>query len=154
MEVEAACKEDEEQRAGRFIDWVTSRISRRSDRWVKEVEKLEDNGKGLHTPNEGRTPWWEELRKCTEGDLVPLRSEGWNHPVSSMFCSLIEQNFYELTTVHDTVIYAVSTNTPNPLQVLQNLTTRQTDLPSWVDSVRFLYVLVIHTETSLLSDDE
>lgn len=30
-----------------------------------------------------RTPWWDEIRRCAEGDHVPSKVEGWNHPVAS-----------------------------------------------------------------------
>jgi hypothetical protein len=39
--IEAACKEDEETRSSRFIDWLGARITRRSARWVEEFEQLE-----------------------------------------------------------------------------------------------------------------
>jgi trafficking protein particle complex subunit 8 len=29
-----------------------------------------------------RTPWWEDLRRCVEGEWTPSRWEGWNHPVA------------------------------------------------------------------------
>lgn len=84
-EIEAACKEDEEQRAGRLIDWISSRIGKKCARWVEEVERIEDNATD---PNhsataEGRAPWWEEMKRCAEGDHAPSRTEGWNHPTSS-----------------------------------------------------------------------
>lgn len=79
-EIEAACKEDEEQRAARTIDWISSRISKRCAKWVEEVEKYEET-----SPSEEfiEGPWWEEVRRCSEGDHTPSKFETWNHPVSS-----------------------------------------------------------------------
>lgn len=74
-DVELACREDDNQRAVRTLDWMTARIANRSVKWVQEVDKLADK--------EGfRTPWWDELRRCAEGDFVPSKSEAWNHPVA------------------------------------------------------------------------
>ena len=54
---------------------MTARIANRSVKWVQEIDKLADK--------EGfRTPWWDELRRCAEGDFVPSKSEAWNHPVA------------------------------------------------------------------------
>ena len=39
LEIETASKEDEEQRAGRFIDWISSRISKRGARWEEVAGK-------------------------------------------------------------------------------------------------------------------
>jgi trafficking protein particle complex subunit 8 len=74
-EIEKGCRESEEERAVRKIDWISSRISNRCAQWVEEMEKV-DETESL------RTPWWEELRRCVEGDHVPSRFEGWNHPVA------------------------------------------------------------------------
>lgn len=76
-QITLACKEDEETRSSRFIDWLGSRIARRAPKWVEDVKQQPI------LPNHSRTPWWDELRKCVEGDWVPSRSEGWNHPVAS-----------------------------------------------------------------------
>jgi hypothetical protein len=84
VEIEEACREDEEQRAGRTIDWISARISRRCAKWLEDWERIEaataekDKGNGL------RTPWWNELRHCVEGDHVPSKYEGWNHPAASV----------------------------------------------------------------------
>ncbi len=86
--METACREDEEQRAGRTIDWIGERVGRRCARWVDAMEKggedelLKDAAKGI---GHGRTPWWEEMRRCVEGDNVPSRAEGWSHPAASAF---------------------------------------------------------------------
>jgi hypothetical protein len=54
---------------------MTARIANRSVKWVQEIDKLAEK--------EGfRTPWWDELRRCAEGDFVPSKSEAWNHPVA------------------------------------------------------------------------
>ena len=58
---------------------MTARIANRSVKWVQDIDKLPDK--------EGfRTPWWDELRRCAEGDFVPSKSEPWNHPVA---CTLL-----------------------------------------------------------------
>lgn len=76
-EIEVACREDEEQRAVRTIDWIGARINKRCSKWVEDLEKHGD--KGVLRP-----PWWDELRRCAEGDHVPSKSEGWNHPVAGV----------------------------------------------------------------------
>ncbi len=73
--MEEACREDEEQRAIRTIDWMTARIGKRCAKWVQDVELTGDR-------ETLRTPWWDELRRCSEGDFVPSRTESWNHPVA------------------------------------------------------------------------
>lgn len=73
--MEEACREDEEQRAIRTIDWMTARIGKRCAKWVQDVELAGDK-------ETLRTPWWDELRRCSEGDFVPSRTESWNHPVA------------------------------------------------------------------------
>lgn len=79
IEIETASKEDDGQRAERAIDWISARVARRAAKWVEYIEKVgEDN-----LPDT-RTPWWDEIRRCAEGDVVPSRAEGWNHPVAGM----------------------------------------------------------------------
>ena len=80
-DIETVCKEDEEQRAARSIDWINSRVSKQCSKWVEDVEKYEDSGANEEWP-EGS--WWEEVRRCSEGDQAPAKHEGWNHPVASM----------------------------------------------------------------------
>lgn len=75
QDVEDACREDEDQRAIRTIDWMTARISKRCAGWVQDVDAA-DEKEGV------RTPWWDELRRCAEGDFVPGKIEAWNHPVA------------------------------------------------------------------------
>ena len=53
-----------------------------------------------------------------------------------------------------TVVYAVSTMLPNPLQTLAQLHARPLELPSWVDNTHLRYSLIVHPETSPLSDEE
>jgi len=77
QDVEEACREDEDQRAIRTIDWMTARISKRCARWVQDVDAAGEM-EGV------RTPWWDELRRCAEGDFVPSKIEAWNHPVARM----------------------------------------------------------------------
>ncbi|KAH7928488.1 hypothetical protein BV22DRAFT_1082749 [Leucogyrophana mollusca] len=126
-EIEAASREDEEQRAVRTIDWIGERINKRCNKWVEDLEKIPDR-------DAARTPWWDELRRCAEGDHVPSRTEGWNHPVS--------------------IILAVSTTAPNPLQAISTLHSRVLDFPSWVDPTHLLYTLIVHPQNSPLSDEE
>ncbi|KAF9462100.1 ER-golgi trafficking TRAPP I complex 85 kDa subunit-domain-containing protein [Collybia nuda] len=126
-EIEVACQEEEEERAVRTIDWVGARINKRCSKWVEDIEKIGDKG----AP---RTPWWDELRRCAEGDLVPSKSEGWNHPVA--------------------VIFAVSTTAPNPLQAITALHSRNVEFPAWVDPNFLQYTLIVHPHNSPLSDEE
>ena len=82
-EVEEACREPEEQRAVRSLDWISSRINKRCEKWVQDMEERGERELS-RVPEEERlrTPWWDEVRRCAEGDYVPDRSEGWNHPVA------------------------------------------------------------------------
>lgn len=80
-EIEDACKEDEEQRAVRTIDWIGERVHKRSAKWVEDMERVDDK-------DAPRTPWWDELRRCAEGDHVPSKVECWNHPCASAFLHL------------------------------------------------------------------
>lgn len=129
--LEAACAEDEDERASRTIDWLGQRITREADKWVKSVES--DKIKINHPSD---APWWQELHNCVEGDHLPTRFEGWNHPVA--------------------VILAVSTLAPNPLQAVTELHSRYNDvrLPPWVDPVRLCHTVIIHSTTSPLNSDE
>ncbi|KAJ7293446.1 ER-golgi trafficking TRAPP I complex 85 kDa subunit-domain-containing protein [Mycena rebaudengoi] len=126
-EIEAACREDEEQRAERTIDWIGARIGKRSAKWLEDIEKLADK-------DPVRTPWWDELKRCAEGDHVPSRAESWNHPVA--------------------IILAVSTTAPNPLQAITALHSRTIELPPWVDPTFLRYTLIVHPKHSPLSDEE
>ncbi|KAF8213184.1 ER-golgi trafficking TRAPP I complex 85 kDa subunit-domain-containing protein [Mycena galopus ATCC 62051] len=126
-EIESACQEDEHQRAERTIDWIGARIGNRCARWLQDMEKL-----GEKDPI--RTPWWDELKRCAEGDHVPSKIEGWNHPVA--------------------LILAVSTTAPNPLQAITALHSRAIEFPSWVDPSFLRYTLIIHPQNSPFSDEE
>ncbi|TFK91662.1 hypothetical protein K466DRAFT_482283 [Polyporus arcularius HHB13444] len=128
-QIEDAVHEDEEQRAGRTMDWIGSRISERCERWMDMLETdSREGGKMWRT----RTPWWEEVKRCVDGDHVPSSVEGWNHPVS--------------------LILAVSTTAANPLQALQDLTSRAFDFPPWVDLTSLRYFLIIHPSSSPLAE--
>lgn len=81
VEIELATHEDEEQRALRTMDWIASRVGARCAKWVEMVEAHNASGKA-DGPWKDRTPWWEEVKRCVEGDCVPTRTEGWNHPVA------------------------------------------------------------------------
>ncbi|KAK7064334.1 ER-golgi trafficking TRAPP I complex 85 kDa subunit-domain-containing protein [Favolaschia claudopus] len=126
-EIETACKEDEHQRAERTIDWIGARIVNRCSKWLQDLEKLGEK-------DSSRSPWWDELKRCSEGDHVPSKSEGWNHPVA--------------------LIFAVSTTAPNPLQAITALHSRAIELPSWVDPSFLRYTLIIHPQNSPFSDEE
>ncbi|KAH9486608.1 hypothetical protein JR316_0000673 [Psilocybe cubensis] len=127
QDVEDACREDDEQRAIRTIDWITARISNRCSKWVQDMEASGDK-------DTVRTPWWDELRRCAEGDFVPAKTEAWNHPVA--------------------LILAVSTTAPNPLQAITALHSRTNQLPPWVDTNFLRYTLIIHPQNSPLSAEE
>ncbi|KIK93997.1 hypothetical protein PAXRUDRAFT_480682 [Paxillus rubicundulus Ve08.2h10] len=127
VDIEDACHEEEDKRATRIIDWIGERINQKCAKWAEELEKLPDR-------DATRTPWWEELRCCAEGDHIPSKTEGWNHPVS--------------------IILAVSTTAPNPLQTITTLHSRILEFPSWVDTTHLLYTLIIHPRESPLSDEE
>ncbi|OCH95835.1 hypothetical protein OBBRIDRAFT_767184 [Obba rivulosa] len=129
-EIETATHEDEEQRAGRTLDWIGARIASRSTRWVELVEGEAASGKGGVWQD--RTPWWEEVKRCIEGDHVPTTSEGWNHPTA--------------------IIFATSTAAANPLQALHDLQSRSIDLPPWVDNTHLRYNLIVHPSNSPLTE--
>ncbi|KAF8349763.1 ER-golgi trafficking TRAPP I complex 85 kDa subunit-domain-containing protein [Amanita rubescens] len=95
-EIEVASREDEDQRAVRMLDWIGDRVNKDCAKWVHDFE---------------RTPWWDDLKRCAEGEYVPSKTEGWNHPVA--------------------VILAVSTTSPNPLQAITALHSRALDFPLW-----------------------
>lgn len=76
-EIEDACKEDDEVRAERTIDWIGSRIASQAAAWLENPRMVEHER------------WWTELRACVEGERVPIRGEGWNHPVACMYRSSI-----------------------------------------------------------------
>ncbi|KAG7450664.1 uncharacterized protein BT62DRAFT_927934 [Guyanagaster necrorhizus] len=126
-EVETACREDEEQKAVRTLDWIGERIGRRCAKWVEDIQKLGEK-------DMSRTPWWDEVRRCVEGSHVPSRTETWNHPVA--------------------VMMGVSTNAPNPLQAITALHARPLEFPSWVDPNILRCTLIIHPQDSALSDEE
>ena len=52
------------------------------------------------------------------------------------------------------VILAVSTSTPNPLQAIDALHSRNIQLPQWVDTNFLRFNLIIHPQGSSLSDEE
>jgi hypothetical protein len=90
-EVEDGCREDEELRAGRTIDWISARISSRCAKWLEDWERVEAAAAQNDRANNLRTPWWNELRHCVDGDHIPSKFEGWNHPVASV-CFLCWSN--------------------------------------------------------------
>lgn len=75
-DTERACLEDDEERAARTIDWIGERIAKQCAHWLKE---LDDHPDRYAT----RPPWWDELTRCAEGDHLPSKYDGWNHPLSS-----------------------------------------------------------------------
>lgn len=142
-EIETACREDEEQRAARTLDWIGERIGRRCAKWVEDIQKLGEK-------DASRTPWWDEVRRCAEGNHVPSRTETWNHPVAGTSCRHIFRNSAEELPV----IMGVSTNAPNPLQAITALHARPLEFPSWVDPNILRCTLIIHPQDSVLSDEE
>ncbi|KAG8754517.1 hypothetical protein FRC12_011166 [Ceratobasidium sp. 428] len=128
QDVETASKEDEEVRAGRTFDWMSTRISRKAAAWVAEVEE-----KPLNLGKEMK--WWQDIRLCVEGDVAPTRTEGWNYPIA--------------------LILATSTMASNPLQSITTLHSRALEFPPWVDSTMLKFTLVVHPmATSPLNMDE
>lgn len=75
-EVEVALHEDDEQRAERTMDWIGSRVAAQSARWADMADKQANSGQAT------TTPWWDEVKRCVEGEFVPSRHEGWNHPAA------------------------------------------------------------------------
>ncbi|KAH0838197.1 ER-golgi trafficking TRAPP I complex 85 kDa subunit-domain-containing protein [Lanmaoa asiatica] len=142
-DTERACLEDDEKRAARTIDWIGERITKQCANWLKE---LDDHPDRYST----RTPWWDELARCAEGDHLPSKYDGWNHPLSSQSHYLSSHSW--LTTLP--VILAVSTTAPNPLQAITALHSRALEFPSWVDTTHLLYTLIVHPRESPLSDEE
>lgn len=69
-DIEDACKEDEEARAERTMDWIGGRIAQQAAAWLEDPRMVEHER------------WWTELRACVEGERAPVRGEGWNHPVA------------------------------------------------------------------------
>jgi hypothetical protein len=145
-EIEIACKEGEDQRAARTIEWIGARITKRCAKWVEDMEKSDNK-------DVQRSPWWDELRRCTEGDHVPSKNEGWNHPVAGA-SFFISHHGWNPCFTFPTVILAVSTTAPNPLQALTALHSRPLDFPSWVDPTHLQYNLIVHPQNSSLNDEE
>ncbi|KAH8982598.1 ER-golgi trafficking TRAPP I complex 85 kDa subunit-domain-containing protein [Lactarius akahatsu] len=133
-EIEEGCREDEEERAGRTIDWISARISSRCAKWIEDWERIQAAATENDKAYKSRTPWWNEVRQCVEGDHIPSKFEGWNHPVA--------------------IVYAVSTMLANPLQTLAQLHARPLQFPSWVDTTHLRYSLIIHPENSPLTNEE
>jgi hypothetical protein len=67
-----SCKEDEDARATRFIEWLSSRIASQGPEWVESV----------YASDVASPPWWSDMRRCLEVDCVPVRREGWNYPIA------------------------------------------------------------------------
>ena len=63
----------------RNVVWEKSR-----GHWVDEVTNMEEQSKisGQQQVVVGPTPWWNQVRRCIEGDYTPVRTEGWNHPTA------------------------------------------------------------------------
>ncbi|KAI6031618.1 ER-golgi trafficking TRAPP I complex 85 kDa subunit-domain-containing protein [Pisolithus microcarpus] len=109
--------DDEERRSARIIDWIGERIDQQCPKWIARGHRGGTN-----------------FGRCLEGDNVPSKTEGWNHPVS--------------------IILAVSTTAANPLQAVTTLHSRTLEFPSWVDTTHLVCTLIIHPSTSALSDEE
>lgn len=86
-DTERACLEDDEKRAARTIDWIGERITKQCAHWLEELDVHPDR-------YSTRTPWWDEFSRCAEGDHLPSKHDGWNHPVSSrsLFFRLISDS--------------------------------------------------------------
>ena len=97
-------------------------------------------------------PRWEELKKGSEGNVVPSKTEGWNHPITSSN-SRPSVPFVPrcLTQPPALVVFVVSAEAANPLQAFLNLHARQIDLPPWVDPTCIRCTLVIQRGTSSTS---
>ena len=134
------------------MDWIGSRIAQRCERWLDMLEtESKEGGKMWRT----RTPWWDEVKRCVDGDHVPSSAEGWNHPVSRAYplwsvTNAVRADF--LLHSYIIVILAVSTTAANPLQALQDLASRAFDFPPWVDITSLRYFLIIHPSNSPLAD--
>ncbi|KAF8308866.1 hypothetical protein DL93DRAFT_2170750 [Clavulina sp. PMI_390] len=120
--IEVACKEDEDARAERTIDWIGSRIAQQAASWIENPRMVEHER------------WWTELRACVEGERVPVRGEGWNHPVA--------------------LILATSTLASNPLKAITKLHASLPDFPAWVEPILFKYTLIVHPTPSELDPNE
>ena len=155
VEIEEGCREDEEERAGRTIDWISARISSKCAKWIEDWERMQAAATEHDMGYKSRTPWWNEVRQCVEGDHIPSRLEGWNHPVASV-CIPSLPNLDRMMRYFEpfTVVFAVSTMLPNPLQTLAQLHARPLQLPSWVDTTHLRYSLIIHPENSPLTNEE
>ncbi|KAH9064332.1 ER-golgi trafficking TRAPP I complex 85 kDa subunit-domain-containing protein [Lactarius vividus] len=127
-EIEEGCREDEEERAGRTIDWISARISSRCAKWIEDWERMQASAAESDKALQIEDPLVER------GDHIPSKFEGWNHPVA--------------------IVYAVSTMLSNPLQTLAQLHARPLQFPSWVDTTHLRYSLIIHPENSPLTNEE
>lgn len=81
---------------------MNSRISEKAVKWVEIMDRNKSEGV--------TTPWWEELKKCAEGNVVPSRAEGWNHPVAS------EQKLRLLNLIHRLINLLLQSSSPCPRQ--------------------------------------
>ena len=106
LEIEEASREQDDQRAERTLDWITARITHRSAKWVQDLEKMGDK-------DAVRTPWWDELRRCVEGDLFPSKFEAWNHPVARTPFSPSTVSPFDMLLSHTCCIYYRTQSTPS-----------------------------------------
>ena len=99
-QIENAAREDEERRSARTIDWISARISAKAAEWVKTTEAQGSGGSGGKGIWQDRTPWWEELKRCIEGDCIPNSDEGWNHPTASAYPEQVKHYMPECCYSH------------------------------------------------------
>jgi hypothetical protein len=137
-EIEQICKEDPARRAVRAIDWISERIAKKCSSWIasagdsgltaSNTPKGADAGKGSGlrivddaTTSEKdfmaspRTPWWDELRRCAEGERVPNLLEGWNHPVAGPYVPIIQTGCYNTNHIQLSLWYLQLFPTPYKL---------------------------------------
>ena len=113
--------------------------------------------------------WWRQIYERMVGRLGGvehhggMRSRGvfpeimsqvvWRAGITQWLVRIVRttiQNFAYSTP--RAVILTVTTTAVNPLQALQDLTSRAFDFPPWVDITSLRYFLIIHPSNSPLSD--
>ncbi|KAJ8702429.1 hypothetical protein PTI98_001141 [Pleurotus ostreatus] len=141
-DIEAACKEDEAERAVRTIDWISARISKQCSKWVEDAEALSDAST--------RTPWWDDVKRCAEGDHVPNRMEGWNHPVSGTMMNVCSSGYSAQLYSDPRCVNQCAEPPPGD----HELTCPASRIPPWVDTNIIRYTLIVHPQNSSLTDEE
>ncbi|KAF8309874.1 ER-golgi trafficking TRAPP I complex 85 kDa subunit-domain-containing protein, partial [Cantharellus anzutake] len=90
VDVEEECREDEERRTSRIIDWIGGRIAQRASTWLGDAESRD------------RERWWDDVKACADSDRTPCRTEGWNHPVALILATstLAPNPLQAITALH------------------------------------------------------